>query len=290
MAQDFGELSSTRFESTSEDHYGEWLKIHGTPVVKHRGRYWVKSVRGFYQPVNCMARMDSSEISRPAPLCWGYRASLSNEAAGMANSSIPLNMLSDLGNYTLDSLPAKRRSDFRKSERLVSFVEVTGPRLLLEQGFEVEMSAYQRTGHGTMPVRETYGRWMKQSFFDQPFQMVIAGLVDGKLGGFIVAYAIDDVVNLDQLYLSTDVLSTAIGTGLVFNFVQVCRRNPEFKHIVYGLHSIEDPRLVAFKEGMGFKCVKVPSRLWMLPGLRTLVRMKKPYAYYRLAGDLPCPA
>src|SRR3954447_12884380 len=48
----------------------------GREVVLHRGRWWVRVVPGFYQPVHLLARMRPDEATRPTLRCWGLRASL----------------------------------------------------------------------------------------------------------------------------------------------------------------------------------------------------------------------
>jgi hypothetical protein len=283
------DIAAARFSPASEKQYAEWLMKHGSSLVRHRGHYWSRMVRGFYQPINVMARLKPGEISRPTLTCWGYRASLCEDAAHLANSGVPLNLLSALDTYTLEKLPPKRRTDFRKCEKQVSIVQLTGPRVLQEQAFGVDQSAFQRTGYGDVPEPHHYQAAMSKLFPDHPFQLVIAGLIGEKLGGYLIAYAIDDVAVIDKVSIATEFLSTAIGTGLIFQFVQVCRRSPEIRHIIYGLHSPEDSSLVAFKEGMGFRTVTVPSHVWMVPGMRSLIRRKRPYAYYRLTGVLPEP-
>jgi len=287
MIHRYSDLSSARFTPATEQQFGEWRREHGSDVIVHKGRYWIRMTRGFYQPINCMARLSREQVSRPTFACWGYRASVGEDAADLVNSSIPMNVLSDVEGYTLEALPAKRRSDLRKCEKQVSFVNLTGPGILQEQGYDVDLSAFQRTGYGGEPDPQHYQSNGSKLFPDPPFQVVLAGLLGDRLGGYMVAYAIDDVAIIERVAIATEALPTAIGTGLVFQFAQLCRRTPGIRHIVYGLHSPEDPRLVAFKEGMGFKTTAIASHLSMPPGFRTLIRKRRPYPYYRLSGILP---
>ena len=287
MEQGFCDMASAQLVSASERQYAEWYREKGAHVILHRGRYWEKIARGFCEPIHWLARLRADEVSRPTLSCWGYRASLHENAASMANSTMPMNLLSGLGNYTMENLPPKRRTDLRKCRKLVSIIQLRSPKVLQEQGYEVALSAFKRTGHGTPPDRQQYHQAEIQSFPSQPFQIAIAGLVNEKLGGYAKAYAIEDTVYVYAVKIATEFLPTAIGTGLTFDLVQVCRQTEGIKHVLYGLHSPEDPQLVAFKEGMGFKTVAIPSYLWMLPGLRTFIRRKKPYAFYRLTGILP---
>ena len=289
MTKDHRDIASAEFVPATEKEYAEWQMKLGREVILHKGHYWTKMMWGFYQPINYMARLSKHEISRPTPLCFGYRASVCEHDLAMANSGIPINMLSHFDSYSVDNLPAKRRSDFRKCEKQVAFVQLLGPKLLREQGYEVDLSAFKRNGHGQLPEADHYNQDFPEWFPDKPFVSILAGLIGEKLGGYLVAHAIDDVAIIDGVNIASEYLSTAIGTGLVAHFVQLCQKAGIIKHIIYGLHSIENPNLVAFKEGMGFKTVLVPSYLWVFPGIKNLIQKKKQYVYYRLTGVAPTP-
>ena len=51
----------------------------------------------------------------------------------------------------------------------------------------------------------------------------------------------------------------ATGTGIVFEFVQACRRGSGVREVVFGLRSTEDPLLVALEEYLGFSVVQAPA-------------------------------
>ena len=114
--------------------------------------------------------------------------------------------------------------------------------------------------------------------------VVLAGLIDEKLGGYLCGKAIGGTAYIDTVLLATEALPTNIGTGLVFDFVQRCKQSGQVAEVVYGLHTPEDPRLVAYKENMLFPVVRVPTRVWMLPGIGSALRRWKPGVHYRLTG------
>jgi len=287
MAKDYRDMSLAEFVPATETEFAQWQIKHGRKVLLHRGHYWTEMMRGFYQPINYMARLKFKELSRPTPFCFGFRTSLCEADVPRANSGIPMNMLSNPAEYTLEKLPAKRRSDLRKCEKLVSFVQLVGPGLLREQGYAVDLSAHLRNGHGARPEAQHYEQDFPIWFPERPFVTILAGLVGEKLAGYIVAHAIDDTVIIDLVNIATEHLNTAIGTGLIYNLVQLCKKGGTLKHIIYGLHSIENPKLVAFKEGMGFKTVIIPSYLWIIPGIKFIIQKKRKYVYYRLTGVAP---
>ena len=281
LGTEFMEASAACVVPATELLMGEWLASRGAEVIQHRGRYWQRTVTGFYEPVHWLAKLKQAELSRPSWHCWGYRAYLDPSAQGEANSRMPVSLLEDVGRYAIDALPSKRRSDLRKSEKLVTFIKLNNNKILMEQGCEVDQSAYQRTGYGAPPHQEDY---RAEDYSEMPFRIVLAGMIGRDLGGYLTAYAVDEVAYIHKISLATRHLKSAIGTGLVLNFVRLCQRSPGIKKIVYGLHSIEDPPLVAFKEGLGFATVLLPSYVWMLPGMRKLIELNRPYAHYRLTG------
>src|SRR4051794_13120288 len=86
----------------------------GREVVLHRGRWWVRVVPGFYQPVHLLARMRPDEATRPTLRCWGLRASLAPESAASANGSIPAHVLPDPRGYDAGRLAPSQRRKLRK--------------------------------------------------------------------------------------------------------------------------------------------------------------------------------
>jgi hypothetical protein len=287
MPTAFLEIPDASLTRVSEGQFADYLVRFGAPVVQHRGRYWTTAAKGFYQPINCLARLEPHEVSRPTLTCWGYRASIGENAAAMANGSIPMNLLSSLDTYTPESLQDKARKQLRKSRKLVSVRQLTDPSILREEAYGVQLSAFNRTGYGGLPDPVECGHLAERIFEGPRVISVFGAFVEGRLGAYLQAYALEDVVIMDKLFLATEYLPTAIGTALIFDFVQACKQTPGIREVVYGLHSAENPHLVHFKEGMGFKTVYPPSHLWMVPGAAKAIRTLKPYAYYRLSGQLP---
>lgn len=115
-------------------------------------------------------------------------------------------------------------------------------------------------------------------------RITLAGIVDGKFGGYLGGYAVGSTAYIDVINLATEYLPTQIGTALVFDFVQTCRRSGKIREVVYGQHSPEDPKTVAFKKRMGFSVVHIPSIVHINPIVAEILRRCKPHIYYRLTG------
>ncbi|MES1022900.1 hypothetical protein ABN584_08370 [Gloeocapsa sp. BRSZ] len=276
-------ISESELISMTEQEMVNWRRQQGAHITCHHDRHWEEVVPGFYQPIHLMARLSAEEATRPTPWCWGFRAALHSKDTVAANGSVPVHLLSDIANYDLQSLPQKRRTDLRKCRKLVTIVQLIGPALLQQQGYEVFCSSLQRTKHQKPPSRKTYLAGLKDFTTDE-HRLVLAGLIGDKLGGYIDGYAVNGTAYMISGYYATDALPTSIVTGLNYEFVQICRRSGEVHEIVDGLHLRENSALDLPKKTMGFSVKYVPSRVWINSIVKNLVRWRYPHKYYRLTG------
>lgn len=256
-------------------------------IVQHRGRYWRETLRGLFEPIHPMARLTAAEATRPSPLCWGYHATLAESAMGEANGSKPMHLLADPDGYGVHLLSANRRYHLRRSQRQVKFVQLLGLGHLEREGYEVFRSAQARTNNPYRTIH-TKAEFLAEMewFTSRPSGIILAGLVDDRLGGWIAGYAVDGTAYVELVDLATEALSTHISTGLHFEFVEACRRSPGVREIAHSPHIPEDEALVTFKEGIGFPVVQVPSKVWMVPFAEAFIRTRKPFLHYRLTGRM----
>lgn len=284
LASQMCDTTTAAFKVLTEKEWAERRRAEGVRVLEHAGHYWEQvGAPGFFQPVHLLARLTKAQATSPTPLSWGFRAALLPEAAGAANGSAPVVRLPDLESYDFNNLSSNRRNKLRKCQRLVKIVRLTGPELLLEQGYEVVVDALARTGHKALPSREKYVTRVKR-YFEGDHWCVLAGLVDGRLGGYADGYAVDGVAYGHEAYYATWALPANISTGLVFEFTQICRRIKGIQMMVNGLHARETPQLSQFKEDMGFVVEHVPIKWDMNVLAREFLRRRRPHAYYRLTG------
>jgi hypothetical protein len=256
----------------------------GDAVVLRDGCHWRPAYPGFYQPIHLLARIRAAEVRQPARLCWGFRAVLHDDDAAEANASVPVHLLRDVQSFNEGRLSRNRRGDLRRCRRQVEFRRLSTPALLLEQGYEVFMSAVQRTGHRRLlTLLEYRQRVLKRAAHGR--RLFIAGLVDGRLRGYLDSYAIDGVLYNDEIFVATDSLRTGIGTGLYVETFLASARDPARSAVCNGLHRPEDPDLCRFKAGLGFQVVQVPARTVIPAPIRAFIRARRPAAYYRLTGD-----
>jgi hypothetical protein len=268
--------------SLTEEAVARWQGERGLRVFSHRNRWWKQTLRGFYEPIHWTACLSAAEATAPAILRWGFRATLRDELASSANGSIPLFWLPDLAKYDEGRLSSNRRNQLRRCRKRVQIVQLTEPDLLREQGYEVCASSLTRTAYRQVPTREEYVREVAADAH-RGRRLVLAGLIDGRLGGYVIGFAVDSTAYLDDVTISTGAMSSYIGIGLHFEFAQACRRSG-IKMLVHGLHSREDVPLCTFKEGMGFAVKQVPAKVRINPLMSQFLRRRYPDKYYRLTG------
>jgi hypothetical protein len=266
-----------------DEAYARHLAAQGTRVKKKHGTFWKETRRGFWEPTHWLLRLEDEQAVTPSALCWGFRCSTRNEIP-RNGGHLPVHLLNNIPAYDMTALDGKRRNQLRACRKRVQIVQLMDSGLLEAHGYPVACSALARTTHGQAPREIEYVNGVKRMFVNYP-GIVLAGLVDGKLGGYLTGKAIGRIAYIDTVILSTEALPTNIGTGLVFDFVQLCKQTGTVAEVVYGLHTPEDPRLVAYKENMLFPVMQVPTKVWMLPLLRTALRLWRPHMYYRLTGE-----
>jgi hypothetical protein len=277
--------STALFRVLTEKELAERRRREGALVIHHGGHYWEQTgAPGFFQPVHLLARLTPEEATRPTPLSWGYRAALTPDASQAANGKVPVVRLPDVASYDLPRLSSNRRNKIRKCQRLVQIVQVTGPTLLVEQGYDVVIDALSRTQHKKLPTRERYLSDI-QNYFRGNHWCVLAGLIDGKLGGYLDGYVVDGIAYGLNAYYASWALPTNISTGLVFEFAQVCRRLGGVHTVVGGLDAREAPQLGQFKDDMGFIVDPVPIKWDMNMLAETFIRWQRPHTFYRLTGE-----
>lgn len=267
----------------TEEELAAWHQEKGKRLLRHRGRWWEEIRPGFYHAIHWMARQRRWQAGRPRALCWGFRTTLHGEDASAANGWLPVHLLADLANYDYDAVPSKLRNKLRKCRRSNEIVEVTAPTLLRDQGYEVRCSVTERLGIWIPPSKEEYSRGLDRYVGDCR-RLILAGLSDGRLGGYLDAFAVDGTAYIDHVYIRSSALSTEVGTGLVFEFVQICRRSGFVREVVYGLDVPSDQSLKQYKLKMGFPVAKIPARFWFLWPAGHLLRWWRPEPYYRLTG------
>jgi hypothetical protein len=281
--EQFRDVGEACVPVVGETVMAEKLRRDGKHVVVHEGRYWADSRLGFYRPVNDLARLSVDEATWPTIRAWGFRACLTDSDARHANGALPAHLVSDLDGFDEELLSSSQRYKLRKARRKAKIVELTGPALLHDQGYEVLVSARKRTGYGALPSRAGYLAALGR-FGEPGGGIVLAGLIGGRLGGYITGYAVDGTAYVGTVVIATEALSTHVSTGLTYEFVFACRRSGNIHELVHGLHAPEDEGLCRYKEWLSLPVRHLPSRVKMVPAAAAFIRRRSPHVYYRMTG------
>jgi hypothetical protein len=210
--------------------------------------------------------------------------------AGLASGSIPVHLLSDLEAFSETDLSRNRRANLRKCRETVEFARLRDSSLLAEQGYAVFQSAMRRVAYWRPLTELEYGSKMRRRAADDRW-FIIAGLVKGRLGGYMETYAVDGVLYLQELIVGTEVLDTGVSTGLYVEAIQAGIRSGRIGDVCSGLHTPENEGLCSFKKGLKFQVVHVPAISVIPRPIGAFIRGRKPAVYYRLTGMKPvCPA
>jgi hypothetical protein len=256
----------------------------GDSIVLRGSCYWRAVYPGFYQPIHLLARIPASEVRRPVRLCWGFRAALAPEDAHLANATLPVHLLTGVQNFHEEGLSRNRRSDLRRCRRLVEIRRLDDPSLLLEQGHGVFMSAARRLGYWKPLSERAYRERVLRRAAYGP-RLLVAGLIGGRLRGYIDSYVVGDVLYNDEIFVSTSALRTGIGTGLYVETLETAARAASIRDVCNSLHRPHDVDLCRFKQGLGFRVVPVPAHAQIRPAMRAFLCARRPELYYRLTGD-----
>lgn len=277
------DVTEASLVALTEQKLADWLGVRGRKIIRNKGRCWLEVQPGFYSSTHPMAKMSAYEATRPSTFCWGFRTSLRDADAEKANGSIPLHLLTDMDNYIWQTRTTRCRNKIRNFRKQVRIVELHRPDLLLDHGYDVLRSAHARNGYGRLPKRSEYQKNIEK-YYDCGSGLVIGGLVDGKLGGYLASYAVGTTAYVDDLCLGSEYLRTNISLGLFFEWMQICRRSKLIREVVHGLHAREAAGLCRHKKELGLSVVHVPVRIWFAPLTNRIVKQLRPHAYYRLIG------
>jgi hypothetical protein len=227
--------------------------------------------------------MRAAEVRRPTRFCWGFRAALAEEDAHLANAVLPVHLLDDVPHFDERRLSRNRKGDLRRCEGRVEVQRVTSPELLLERGYEPFRSAQRRLGYSRALSEAQYrARVLRRTDWRR---LIFAGLIGGILGGYLDSYVIQGVLYLEELFVATEAMRSGIGTGLYVAAIRAAVRSGSIHTIYNGIHRPERPSLTHFKEGLGFRVVRLPALATIRAPLRAYLKRRRPLAYYRLTGD-----
>jgi ribosomal protein S18 acetylase RimI-like enzyme len=287
---DYPDASKAVIVPISEEQLARRVASEGGKIRMVHGRYWLEVLPGLYDGIHWLSRHTVEEVSKPALLCWGYRAALHNTESPNANGAIPMHLITDVEAYDINGLPARTRRELRQFQRHeVRIVYVDSPEVFRDQGYEVMCSWLARTRHRAAAPVKRYLADAERNVLD-PTRLVLAGMAGDKLLGYSTSWVVEGSVYIWEFHVSPEAFSLHLSTALWVETAQVYRRNGLAREICAGLAMPEKEGLTDYKNRLGFQLVHIPTRVWLLPLLSRYIRSRHPYQYYRFTGEEPCGA
>ncbi|HPG41151.1 MAG TPA: hypothetical protein PLP19_10860 [bacterium] len=280
----FRDISIVTLNSFTPAEHVQWRRKCGKTIIESHGVYWQEIKRGFYQPSHLLYKCRPEQIALPKLMAWGVRAALTDEYISQANSHFNVHTISDLQNYDLEQWSSNRRNQYRRSMKRCRFVEILDKDILLQEGFAVVRDSFARIGHdrGTPDENNYRNKCCNYLNDGQNRNMILAGLVDGKLGGIFEVYAVDGFAYLETANFADFALSSYVSIGLHYEFIQVCRRSPAIHTLVHGQVAADDEGLRTYKKSLNFNEQSIPSLVKLLPGVSAAMRIIAPGKYAKL--------
>ena len=255
----------------SEAKCAEWKQSRGKHIIEKDGYYLQQVKKGFYQSSNVLAQCPYEDISMPAWNAWGVRIALPPEDTAKANMNYHFYMLhgDDLLNYELSTLSSNRRNQVRRSFKRCQYYELLDKQLLLDQGYGVFTDCASRIGRTYVRPEDEFllkcGNFINDG---ENHHMVLIGLVDGMLAGFIEAYAVEGVAYLETANFLSSALSSYVSVGLHYHIIRICKESPEIHTLIHGQVTYHTESLRTFKNSMQFKEIQVPAAVKISPLLQ----------------------
>ena len=264
-------------------------------AVEYKGRFWrpADASKGLiYIPVNPLAVIKPEEAGFPVAASLGYRATVDGAES---NAVSHVHVMRELDSFGIDKIPNKyMRRDLRAVIRdpkvRVYMPTPENPGLLIEQAAQLHASssAVQEYSPFGRHTREAFEAGLDASGFNSGNLLILAGLVEGKLAGYVTGLAVGDTAIAEMLVVGDSYKSTNVGTRLMYAFIEACQRTEGVDQIYNWRVEPSKPGISQYKERLGFPATAVPATVVLRPGLDGVfkaVRKFKPEIYKKLYGQ-----
>jgi hypothetical protein len=287
MSHDYPSASNATVHPIGEDDLARELLRDGQRLRFAHGRHWRDAGHGFFEPVHWLARFLTAD-AQPPGRCLGFRYALDGTSSDQADGSLPVHLLTDVAGYREERLPHDARRYLRRLPSTgVRLVWVTDARLMRDQGYEVMMDWRRRVGRMRFaPDRERFIRSMERRLDDGSW-LVLAGVRDGRLLGFMTAQVVDDTAYLYESKIATEGLRYRLSSALDHAAILAFQRGGSVSQVSAGLHQPELPGLTAYKLRQGFPVVHIATRVHVAKPVALFLRYRHPMKYYRMTGRMP---
>ncbi|MBE9168014.1 hypothetical protein IQ238_10960 [Pleurocapsales cyanobacterium LEGE 06147] len=253
----------------------------GARILEFKGVAWQEYPFGFLTPAHLLQRLP---FDCPVPKTiyrWGWRHCIDNNTEA-SSYFIPAHLLTEPSQYSEANLPSNDRRKLNKARRSTTVIPLEDFTVIEREGYDVYAAACIRTKQVLMS-RTKYLAYMSW-FINSSRRLVLGAFVEGKLAGYISAYAVESTVYGEKVWISDLGRKYDVNRLLVYEIIRAAGRASGIKEIFGGQHSRKSPEITKFKLNMGFPVVRVPIKAYIPKAPRWIGSKLFPQKLYRLIG------
>lgn len=270
-------VPDSRFDVFAEEQLTAYLRTQGIRVVESRGHLWRNAAapspiaRQDWTPLHRFVPLTRDEARFPLRSALAYRCL----AAEPVPTTFPYVVVRDIPNYDERRMTKDHARHVRRALERFEFVWLDSPDLLLEQGWQVASAAAAESG---MVIARHEGEYRKQTIamFDAP-PIVIAGLSEGRLAGYVTTYATGAEAVFEKIYIAPEFRKEGVGRGLYWNVLAGWAQTPGVQNVWTG-GTLPQRGVDRFKVSMGAVLEEVPVHAGMRAPLAMALRRLRPTA------------
>jgi hypothetical protein len=261
------------------EEYGQLeMQLRINKVHFRQGVYWWQ-----YKPFYCLPLHELQTIepgeSAPSPLraLLGYEHIVPDPS--MANAVLPVMMVENVQDYSIDALSSNTRNHIRKGLRRTE-VRLADLRDMQEHGYEVNLSALARQKEDWTRDTSAYSNRQKwfhdvEAYHGLPGKKMWGAYRDGRLIAYLWTTLVEDTAYINGAMGHSGYLGYHPNEALLYTFCSYCSETGDIARVVFGLWCAKES-LNRFKEKMGFRKVDFP----LFRKINPLVRWIIPFTYW----------
>jgi hypothetical protein len=287
-ANDFG------WDEMTVDEYARQEADMGFSLRYNNGMWWRQIRPFFFRPLFPFAKFTPGEFPPPRWSCLaGYHHLV--PSVEFSNSEMRLMVFDDIPNYSLNQLPAPYRKNTRKGLNHFEFRPIRNINEFLDEGFDVYLSFFRRTGWAYQSDRtkpERFRKWA-QRIFSAPKTAVWGAYSEGRLRGVTISYRVENVIISPTYFADSEALRLRISEAMLHFLRTQAAETPGIKYIYMGMAGSKES-LDDYKSSRGCRMLTLPAHTWLNPAVALVTRYWRKQDYQRLflkaagASSFPC--
>lgn len=282
------EEATRRIRRLSEDEFASYQRAIGQKVLRLDGRWWRQVRACFYRPLLPFREFPAAARGIP-PSAWLGGAQHVVPCGQQANSTMSFLMFSDGGDYSLETLRSKPRSQVRWAERQFTVDELTDRAVVKQEAYPVYTAFHARTRYQYLAERRkksNFDRWV-DAVFDHNPSLVLGAWRGADLCGVSIAHAIEDTLIYSTLFATDQALRDHVSSLLLHTLRLKASQDGSIAQLYAGMPKTTEARGIdEFLMRRGCRLVTKPAVMWLNPASKLFLRWFFSSEYARIRGDL----